>query len=104
MPPQVKLLKLAPAGSAIRLTVRCAGSSGQTCKLAVTITGARRHSGAKRITITRTVTIAVGHTSSVRVSLNRALQLLVTGRRKLPVRVVVSQSGKSALLSRTLAL
>jgi hypothetical protein len=104
LPPQVKLLKLAPAGSAVRLTVRCAGASGQTCKLAVTITGAGRHPGAKRITITRTVTIAVGHASSVRVPLSRALRRLLTGRRKLPVRVVVKQSGQSALVSRTLAL
>jgi hypothetical protein len=101
-PTTVSVKSLARAGRSVRLVAQCATAPGTTCKLTVTL--APRLSAKRKLVTTRTVTIAGGHTSVIRVSLTGTARRLLSVRRRLAVRVVVKPAGKPALVRRILIL
>jgi hypothetical protein len=93
-----------PKGTAARVRITCNGSSGQTCRLSLTMTVTEKLRGRRLIAIsarkrtrkvtvgTKAVTLVAGQTKVVRLSLNGAGKRLLSKRHHLSTTLTVKQS------------
>jgi hypothetical protein len=106
-----KAVKASTSGTTASETVRCAGATGQSCKLTVTLSvvetvrggtvvgvAARVGKKTKKKTVvigSKTVTVGAGKSKAVKITLNAAGKKLLQKRGKLVVSLTVRQSGRS---------
>lgn len=87
--PRARVTGLTPAGSAVRLTVGCAGARGSVCKLNLTVTVPGRTGQARSVAIA----VKAGHRRVMSVSLEGSAKRLLEARHHLLVRVVLTRRG-----------
>jgi hypothetical protein len=112
-PPAVHLTKLKATSSGVDVTIRCAGTASQQCSGRISLTTVETRLGRKVIAVAsaaagkpkrRHVTVAVGsaryrlaggHSMTMHVKLNRVGRVLLARFHKLPVKVTLTQAGRS---------
>jgi hypothetical protein len=115
-PPVAHVTKEKVTKSGVDVTIHCSGTTAQRCSGKVSLTTVETRLGIKVIAVSAAVhkpkrrhvttgvgsaayRVAGGRTITVHVTLNRTGKRLLTEFRKLPVRVTVTQSGKTKAIS-----